>query len=213
MIGEEIAIFEWFKLHFVENEGMAFGMSFGGNYGKLALTTFRLIAVVFIGYLLRRLSLEPRISRGLLISISLIMAGALGNIIDSVFYGILFSDSNAQIATFLPQGGGYAPLLHGKVVDMLWFPMYDGFFPHWLPVWGGTYFSFFRPVFNIADTAITVGVFIILLFQRRFFKDNELINKNVQTQHTATTNETAANNTNDVEIENSTTDTASASPN
>jgi signal peptidase II len=170
MIGEEIFIFDWFKLHFVENEGMAFGLSLGNSYGKLALTLFRLVAVVIIGYLLRRLSREPN-SMGLMLSAALIMAGALGNIIDSVFYGILFSDSDGQVATFLPESGGYAPLLYGKVVDMLWFPIYDGFLPHSLPIWGGTYFSFFRPVFNIADAAITAGVGIILLFQRRFFSE------------------------------------------
>lgn len=189
VIGEEIEITPWFRIHFVENEGMAFGMSFGGNYGKLLLTLFRIIAVVFIGYILRRMTQTVQTSLGFVLSVSLIMAGALGNIIDSTIYGVIFSDSDGQVAQLFPPDGGYAPWLHGRVVDMLYFPLYEGFLPTWLPIWGGTYFQFFRPVFNIADAAITSGVAIILLFQRSFFQ--EPISK--QTLHTEleTTAETA----------------------
>lgn len=168
-IGDEIHIFDWFYIHFIENEGMAFGMTLGGSYGKLLLTLFRLVAVGLIVVLLRRLLQTPHTHIGFLASVSLIMAGAIGNIIDSVLYGVLFSDSIGQVATFLPPDGGYAPLLHGKVVDMFWFPIWDGFLPHCLPIWGGTYFSFFNGIFNIADAAITVGVALILLFQHQFF--------------------------------------------
>ena len=194
MIGDEIMIFDWFRLHFVENEGMAFGMTLGGSYGKVALTLFRLLAVVCLGYMLRRLAHETHRPKGFLVSISLIMAGAIGNIIDSIFYGILFSHSNGQIATLLPDSGGYAPLLHGKVVDMFWFPLYDGFFPEWLPVWGGTYFSFFRPVFNVADTAITIGVVIVLLFQRSFFAEKSQTNEQNSTLSANIDNESNQNN-------------------
>ncbi len=167
--GQEIPILSWFKLHFVENEGMAFGMTLGGDYGKLALTLFRIVAVAFIAFWLHRLVRRAPQSMGFIASLSLILAGAIGNIIDSVLYGVLFSDSIGQVATFLPPDGGYAPLLHGKVVDMFWFPIWDGFLPHCLPIWGGTYFSFFNGIFNIADAAITVGVALILLFQHQFF--------------------------------------------
>ncbi|HRK25861.1 MAG TPA: lipoprotein signal peptidase [Chitinophagales bacterium] len=169
MIGEEIHVFEWFKIHFVENEGMAFGLRLGGDYGKLALSVFRIVAVFFLIIILRSIIRKPDTTTGLVASMALILSGAIGNIIDSAIYGVLFSDSHNQIATFLPAGGGYAPPLYGKVVDMLHFPIYQGWLPTWIPIWGGDYFMFFRPVFNIADTAITLGVFSILLFQRNFF--------------------------------------------
>lgn len=171
MLGESIVVFDWFHIHFVENEGMAFGIKLGGDYGKLILSLFRIIAVAFIGVFLKNLLDRKESSVGLISSIALILAGAIGNIIDSAIYGVLFSDSVRQIATFLPEGGGYNPFLHGKVVDMLYFPLYDGFFPHWFPFWSGEYFSFFRPVFNIADTAITLGVMSIIVFQRNFFAE------------------------------------------
>ena len=173
-LGDEIVIFEWFKLHFVENEGMAFSMKLGGQYGKLALTLFRIVAVGFLSYWLYTLSQQAKIGKNVLVSLSLITAGALGNIIDCVFYGVLFSESNAHaIATFMPPEGGYAPLLHGKVVDMFLFPLYEGFLPQWLPLIGGNYFSFFNAIFNIADAAITVGVVLILIFQRSLFQTEE----------------------------------------
>ncbi|MEO1514605.1 MAG: lipoprotein signal peptidase [Bacteroidota bacterium] len=168
--GGEIPIFgDWGLLHFVENPGMAFGLSIGGEYGKLALSLFRIVAVGFLIYYLRFL-IQAKASAGLLTSFALILAGAIGNIIDSAFYGLIFSDSHhGGIATMFPEGGGYASFLHGRVVDMLYFPLLDGYFPDWVPIWGGDYFLFFRPVFNIADVSITVGVLSILVFHRNFF--------------------------------------------
>jgi signal peptidase II len=173
-LGQEFHVFDgWFLIHFTENNGMAFGWSFSdGEYGKLFLSIFRIVAVGAIIYYLTRLIREKAHS-GLILSISLILAGALGNIIDSAFYGMLFSDSTFQVARFLPEEGGYSTFLHGKVVDMLYFPVLQGHFPDWFPVWGGEEFLFFRPVFNIADSSITVGVLLIILFQSRFFKDQE----------------------------------------
>lgn len=168
-LGQEYFILgDWFRIHFTENEGMAFGMKLGGDYGKLLLSLFRIGAVGFIGYYLYTIIKENQ-PRGLVISISLILSGALGNIIDSVFYGVFFTDSSMQVATFLPSGGGYAAWFHGRVVDMFYFPIVSGYFPDWVPFWGGEYYQFFRPVFNVADAAITVGVFLILLFQKSFF--------------------------------------------
>lgn len=171
-LGEEIHIFgNWFILHFTENEGMAFGMQFGGEYGKLILSIFRIIAIIFIGiyiYILNRKGAP----KGLIISFSLIFAGAMGNIIDSAFYGLIFSESSYHtVATLFPEGGGYATFLHGKVVDMLYFPVFKGYLPDWVPFWGGDYFIFFRPVFNLADSAITIGVLMLILFNRRYFKN------------------------------------------
>lgn len=170
-LGEEFPVFgDWFIIHFTENNGMAFGIEFGFEYGKLFLTLFRIVVVAIIGVYLFRLPRKST-SSGLLVTGSLIFAGAVGNIIDSVFYGIVFDESYNQIASFLPDGGGYASLFYGKVVDMLYFPLIDGFFPDWLPIWGGEHFVFFRPVFNVADAAISVGIASLLLFQRKFFKN------------------------------------------
>jgi len=167
-ISEEIPIFgDWFIIHFTENNGMAFGLEIAGEYGKLILSLFRIVAVILIGWYLFSLP-KKGASKGLMISGALIFAGALGNIIDSVFYGVIFNDSYYQLASFMPEEGGYSELLFGRVVDMLYFPLYEGFLPQWL---GGDYFIFFRPVFNIADSAITCGVISILLFHRSFFKD------------------------------------------
>jgi signal peptidase II len=171
-LGQEHHILgNWFIIHFTENNGMAFGMEFGGDYGKLFLSTFRIFAVFGLIYYLVMLG-KKNAHSGLLISVGLIFAGAFGNIIDSAFYGLIFSDSYNQIATVFPPDGGYAGFLHGKVVDMFYFPIIDGHFPQWMPFWGGEEFVFFRPVFNLADAAITVGVAIILLNQKRFFEDN-----------------------------------------
>ena len=145
-------------------------MSLGGNYGKLALSLFRILAVVFLGYYIKEL-IKSKVSFGLLFSFALILAGAIGNIIDSAFYGVIFSDSpyHGGVATMFPEGGGYAGFLYGKVVDMLYFPMFEGHFPSWFPFWAGERYLFFRPVFNVADMAITIGVISMILFHRSFF--------------------------------------------
>ncbi|MEO6883962.1 MAG: lipoprotein signal peptidase [Bacteroidia bacterium] len=169
LLGDEVHVFgNWFIIHFTENNGMAFGMEFAGSYGKIFLSTFRIFAVLGIGWYLLKL-IREKAHNGLIISFALIFAGALGNILDSAFYGIIFSDSNYQMAQLFPKGGGYAPFLHGKVVDMFYFPIMEGHFPTWFPLWKTEEFIFFRPVFNTADASITVGVFMILFFQKRFY--------------------------------------------
>lgn len=159
-LGEEIHIFgDWFLLHFTENNGIAFGYEFAGRTGKLLLTLFRLVAAGLIfAYMLKLI--KDRVSKGLVISVALIFAGAMGNIVDSLFYGVWFHDINNY------EGGFF----HGKVVDMLYFPLIRGQFPDWFPLWGGESFLFFRPVFNIADAAITVGVLLIIFFFRKAVK-------------------------------------------
>ena len=168
--GFDILGLSWAKIHFVENEGMAFGISYGGTTGKYILSIFRIIMVSVLVYLLWSL-IKTKERKSLIFSFTLIVAGAIGNILDSVLYGQIFSASHYHggLAQFVPFGTGYAPILQGKVVDMLYFPMVDTILPTWLPVWGGERFEFFRPVFNIADSAITVGVISILLFNRQFF--------------------------------------------
>lgn len=164
------------KIHFVENDGMAFGFSFGGYYGKLFLSVFRIVMIGFLFYLLSGL-IKSKQSLGLIISFGLIVAGAIGNMIDSAFYGLIFSESSyhhRDIATFLPEGGGYSSFLHGNVVDMLYFPLINTTWPEWVPIWGGKAFQFFKPVFNIADSSITCGVASILLFHRSFFKNEQI---------------------------------------
>lgn len=163
---------EWFRLHFVENEGMAYGWKFGGDGGKMLLTLFRLGAVIFGVWYLRSI-IQKKYHRGFIICAGLIFAGALGNLIDSMFYGLIFEQSvygSMNVAKMFPEHG-YAGFLHGKVVDMLYFPIIrDAHFPSWVPVWGGEDFEFFRPIFNIADASISIGVITILLFQKKFFK-------------------------------------------
>lgn len=170
--GDEIKyIGEWARIHFVENEGMAFGMSFGAGLGKFLLTFFRIIAVGIITYYLSQQVKNKNSSKGFVFAIALILAGAVGNIIDSVFYGQIFSHSEGQVAMLFPNGNGYAGWFHGRVVDMFYFPLIRGTFPGWMPVWGGEPFEFFRFIFNVSDACITVGVFIILIFQKKFFKE------------------------------------------
>lgn len=176
MIGESYQITEWFYIHFTENNGMAFGTEFGGAYGKLFLSVFRIIAVCGIAYWLKE-AVRKRASRILTTSIALILAGALGNILDSIFYGVIFDHSHGQVAQFLPEAGGYAPVLYGKVVDMLYFPLWKGFLPEWLPFMGGEYFVFFQPIFNVADVSISVGVGLLLLFQKRAFPERSTLEK------------------------------------
>lgn len=165
--GEEFQIFgsSHFLVHFVENNGMAFGLSLGPDFGKLILTLFRITAVSLLFVYLFRLVRE-RAERMLLLGFTLILAGALGNIIDSVFYGYIFSESSFHggVAELFPAEGGYAPLLYGRVVDMLHFPLFYGTYPEWLPLLGGRSYLFFRPVFNLADVAISLGVALLLFF-------------------------------------------------
>ncbi|MCP9199413.1 lipoprotein signal peptidase [Gramella sp. GC03-9] len=171
-LGDEVEVFDWFRILFVENEGMAWGTKIPGEYGKLALTLFRLAAITGIGYWLWD-SVRKNGSRLLIVAIAMIFAGAFGNIIDSVFYGIIFNDSYGQVASFMPPNGGYGTLFHGKVVDMLYFPLWKGYLPEWIPFWGGEYFTFFEPVFNIADSAISVGVALLLIFNKKAFPKPE----------------------------------------
>ncbi len=181
-IGQEYSVFgNWFIIHFTENEGMAFGMKFGGEYGKLILSLFRIIAVGGIGWYLFKL-IKENADKLYIICMSLIFAGAVGNIIDSVFYGMIFSESYFNIAQFMPADGGYGSFLHGKVVDMLYFPLISGNYPKWLPFWGGEDYLFFRPVFNIADSAISIGVVLLIIFQKRFFKKENDNKENTDTK-------------------------------
>jgi signal peptidase II len=197
VLSEEIKVFglDWFRIHFLENNGMAWGKEFGGRSGKLFLTIFRLVAITGIGYWLYG-AVKSNSHKILIVAISFIFAGAFGNIIDSIFYGILFDDSFRQVATFLPPEGGYDSLFHGKVVDMLYFPMVDMMLPdwlpsmsfnipEWLPIIGGNnysffvnrHFTFFDPVFNVADSAISVGVAMLIVFNKKVFphkKEEEL---------------------------------------
>jgi signal peptidase II len=157
-------------IHFIENNGMAFGMEMGGKIGKFILSIFRIVAICGIGWYLSSL-LKKKASAGLIFAVSAIMAGAIGNMIDSAFYGMLFSESYNQTATFLPPGGGYSSFLLGRVVDMFYFPIINTSWPDWSPIRAGQSLVFFRPVFNLSDSAITCGVFSILLFQKRMFKE------------------------------------------
>lgn len=181
-LGQEFAVFgNWFIIHFTENNGMAFGLEFGGEIGKILLSVFRIVAVSAIGYYLVTYARKGA-KIGLIIAGSLIFSGAMGNIIDSAFYGLIFNESYHQIAEFMPAEGGYAPFLYGRVVDMLYFPLIQGTFPDWMPIWGGENFLFFRPVFNIADTAISVGIGMIILFQKRWFEEEEEDNAEFKTK-------------------------------
>ena len=167
----ESVIGNWFLIRFIENPGMAFGIDIPGKFGKPALTIFRIIAAVFIGWYLRSLILK-KAPTGFIICLSMIFAGAVGNIIDSIFYGVIFSESNYfEAAVLFPDGKGYASLLNGRVVDMLYFPLIEGTYPDWFPVLHSQKFIFFRPIFNIADSAISIGVVSILLFQRNYLKE------------------------------------------
>lgn len=181
--GEVVRVFgmDWFRLHFIENPGMAWGWKFGNETGKMILTLFRLAAVIFGTWYIGKI-IKQKYKSGFIICAALIYAGALGNLIDSMFYGMIFDKGlhyDAAINDYLTypgiaefSGNGYSSFLHGSVVDMLYFPMFDGNFPDWLPFIGGQQFEFFSPIFNIADASISVGVITLLIFQNRFFKKN-----------------------------------------
>jgi len=169
-LGDEFSVIgNWFIIHFVENNGMAFGFEFSGDYGKLFLSVFRIIAVILIGWYLVKLVKRKEIPMGFIACLSLVFAGAVGNIIDSMFYGMIFNGSYGHLAQLFPDGGGYSSFLHGRVVDMLYFPLFSGHYPTWLPFIGGSEYMFFRPVFNISDSSITIGIFSIILFYWKLF--------------------------------------------
>lgn len=178
-LGEDLTVFNWFKIYFIENDGMAWGTKLSDilpfmsdRTAKVSLTVFRIFAIMGIGYWLYDTIVKHR-SKILALALVFIFAGALGNIIDSVFYGIAFNDSVGQIATFFPHEGGYEALLHGKVVDMLYLPIWQGDLPSWVPVYGGKQFNFFEPVFNIADVAISIGFCILIFFNKKAFPKKE----------------------------------------
>lgn len=173
ILGEEVKVFDWFKILFIENEGMAWGTKIPGQYGKLILTVFRIVVVFGIAYWLYDSS-KKHCSNFLMVAISLIFAGAVGNIIDSVFYGQLFSDSHYQLAEMFTDKP-YQKWFHGEVVDMLYFPIFEGTFPEWLPIWGGEPFKFFNAIFNVADVAISTGIGILIIFNKRAFAKPESI--------------------------------------
>ena len=166
---ESIRIADWFYIYFTENNGMAFGMEI---FGKLFLTSFRIVAVSVISWFLYKF-VQKGLKTGFIICVSLILAGALGNIIDSLFYGLVFNEStHAQIASFMPAEGGYAPFLYGKVVDMFYFPIIETNWPSWMPFIGGEHFIFFSPIFNFADAAISCGIIALLLFYSKYLNDS-----------------------------------------
>ena len=172
--GESHAIIgNWFQLYFIENEGMAYGWKLGGEWGKMALTLFRLGAVIFGVFYIGKI-IEKKYNKGFIICVALIFAGALGNLLDSMFYGLIFENSSMEtynIAKIFP-AHGYAGFLHGNVVDMLYFPIIHTQLPSWIPFWGGSNFDFFSPIFNLADASISTGIITIFVFQKYFFKSN-----------------------------------------
>ena len=174
-IGECIPVCgDWFQICFIENNGMAFGMQFGGSVGKLALSLFRVVLIGFIIVYLRKLIKKAGTPTGVLVGLSLVLVGAIGNVVDCLFYGEIFSASTySQVAQLFPPDGGYTGFLYGKVVDMFYFPIIDTVLPEWVPFYGGEHFIFFRPIFNFADACISVSVIYMLLFQRKFFMEEK----------------------------------------
>lgn len=183
-LGESITVFpDWFFIHFIENPGAAFGMQLGGDNGKLLLSLFRIVAIAGMIWLTNYLIKRENTPKGVLVGLIMIIAGAVGNMIDSAFYGMIFSESTPYVtATMFPEGGGYASFLHGKVVDMLYFPIIDTKWPEWMPWVGGESLTFFDPIFNIADSYITIAVLYIIIFQYKFLLtfDDKKKNKKVE---------------------------------
>ncbi len=173
LLGEEYVVFDWFRIHFTENNGMAMGFEFGGKSGKLFLTLFRLVAVSGILYWLSQ-NIKRQVNNAVIIAISLIFSGAIGNIIDSVFYGVLFDSSQHKVATLFAKDP-YGELFYGKVVDMFYFPLWDGILPEWIPVIGGQFYTFFQYIFNPADAFISVGVAILFIFSKQAFPKEETV--------------------------------------
>ncbi len=167
---EVLVLGDWFRLHYILNNGMAFGLKLDWEYGKLLLTSFRLLAMVGISYYLIFL-IKKGVPQGLLWSVALILGGAIGNLVDSIFYGVLLNNAPLDAIT---------PWFHGQVIDMLYFPLFQGRFPDWLPLWGGDYYEFFRPIFNLADSSIFIGVVIILIGQKRFFAEPEEVSEPIE---------------------------------
>jgi len=179
---EHNVIGNWFKLHFIENEGMAFGMKFGEHWGKLFLTLFRLVAVAWGFYFIQNTLIKEKYANGLIFCASLILAGALGNSFDSVFYGKVFTESSFHVAKWTAWGHGYTDMFHGRVVDMLYFPVLKGTYPTWFPFWGGEDFEFFRPVFNLADASISGGVIAIFVFQGKMLSKGKIPEDKIETK-------------------------------
>lgn len=174
-IGESVPVFgDWFQIYFIENNGMAFGLELGGMSGKLMLSLFRLVLIGCIIYYISRLLKKKDTPSGVLAGVSLVLVGAIGNMLDCLFYGVIFEESTyTSVSRLFSGNGGYAPVMFGKVVDMFYFPLIETTFPEWVPFWGGEEFIFFRPIFNFADACITVGALYLLLFQRKFFLRQE----------------------------------------
>lgn len=185
-LGESVEVAPWFKILFIENNGMAFGMELGS---KIFLTLLRIVVVGLVIYYVCRIRKNPRLKTGYLVSLALIIAGAAGNIIDSMFYGLIFNNPfPPMVAEMFPPEGGYAPFLYGRVVDMLYFPLFSFNWPDWMPFVGGDLFIFFQPVFNIADAAITVGILMLI-----FFYSNQLTELQHIPAETTTTEDTQNN--------------------
>lgn len=200
--GQELNVAgNWFKLHFIENEGMAFGMKFGERWGKLFLTLFRLVAVALGFYFIQNTLIKEKYSNGLIFCASLILAGALGNSLDSVFYGKIFTESSFHVAKWTAWGQGYTDMFHGKVVDMLYFPVLKGTYPSWFPIWAGQEFEFFRPVFNLADAAISGGVIAIFVFQRSMLNKVSTKEESINTKIENIESQTIENSNIESEVE------------
>ncbi len=192
-LGEVGRLGSWCILHFTENPGMAFGMEFGGDYGKLVLSLFR-IAASIAGFFYIRYIIKHKEHPLFVFCVSLILAGAIGNIIDSVFYGSIFTESDEfQVAKLVTPGNGYSGFLHGHVVDMFYFPIYNGYFPSWFPIWGGEDFQFFRPIFNFADFSISLGVGLLIVFQKKLSKKQTEQNSDIEVITPETKNHSGSN--------------------